>query len=205
MSGRIWGLCTSLTQAGNPILITSLSFDNSVTIKAMRFRARGLSVLEVIVAIAVLAIAGLGIIATLTRVMVAQSSSSHETVGRILAESKLQDAILAGPANWGIPSPVDWGETSGSISEVQSQSAVVGQNPLPTEYFYQIEVVEVSGQNEAGTPMFGIDVDPSLKKMGKLWEVNVKVWWNSDSGAPQGAIERGTQTLTVSKVIYIET
>lgn len=45
-----------------------------------------MSVLEVLVAMALLAMAGLGIIAALTRVMLAQDTSSTQTVARLLAE-----------------------------------------------------------------------------------------------------------------------
>lgn len=165
---------------------------------------RGLSVLEVIIAIAVIAIAGLGIIATLTRIMVSQSTSSHETVGRLVAESVLQRAVLAGPDEWGIPDPPDWGSSVTKRSATQTVEAMVGQNDGPTEYLYYVEVIEVSNQNESGDGMFGVDADPTLTTMGVLWEVKVTLWWNADASGPQAAVERGTQRLSVSKVVYIE-
>ena len=159
---------------------------------------RGISVLEVLIAMLVLTIAGLGVIATLTRVMVAQSSSTHQTVARLIAESKLQEAILAGPSgDWGVPEGSD-------ITVIREQEALVGQNEAPTVFHYQIpdDPLPLSEQNESGTQMFG--TTPDLHDMGNLYEVQVRIWWNSENG-PSGAVERGTQSLTVSKVVYIET
>ena len=144
----------------------------------------------------ILAIAGLGIIATLTRVMIAQSSSSHHTVAKLIAESELENAILAGPPNWGA--------TPGNVTEIRQREAMVGQSDHPTIFYFQIEEdpIPLSNQNESGDIMFGNS--PNFPDMGDLYEVKVKIWWNSDA-APSGAVERGTQELRVSKVVYIET
>lgn len=160
---------------------------------------RGLSVLEVLVALSIITIAGLGIIATLTRAMVAQSSSSHQTVGRPIAESELQKAVLAGPPRWGTP--------GGDLSKVYKRNARVGQTgkKRQVEFSFQLEVTPVSQQNESGDEMFSNHADPGpYPTMGRLYEVKLKIWWNADQTA-QGAVERGTQSLTVSKMVYIET
>lgn len=146
-------------------------------------RVRGLSVLEVVVSVGIVAIAGLGLIAALTRAMIAQSSTSHQTVARVLAESQAQDALLAGPPNW----------SRRDVSE-QVFHKRVGQNNEPADFFYDIIPKKVVKPDSLSP---GPD-------MGDLWEVQVKIWWNADEGGPQGAIERGTQTLTVTRVAYVQ-
>lgn len=157
---------------------------------------RGLSVLEVLIALSVLTVAGLAIIATLTRAMVAQSSSSHQTVGRLIAESELQRAVLFGPPNWGPPGV--------SLTDVREHDARVGQNARLVKYRFQVDVTPFSRENESGTVMFSTHPEPGpFKDMGRLWEVSVRIWWNADQSA-QSAVEKGRQELTVSKVTYIE-
>ncbi len=149
----------------------------------VRARAKGLSVLEVVVSVGILAVAGLGLIAALTRVMVAQSSTSHQTVARVLAESQAQDALLAGPPNW-----------SRRAASKQVFHKRVGQTGQPSEFFYDIIPKKVA---KPATVAPGPD-------MGDLWEVQVKIWWNADENGSQGAVERGTQTLTVTRMAYVQ-
>lgn len=150
-----------------------------------RFRATaGLSVLEILVAITVVAIAGLGLIAALTRLMFAQSSSSHQTVGRLLAVSKLEEAVLAGPPHWGR-------DPAGAPQVV---SMLVGQGVDPTEFTLQIEPVELpkGAAIAAGIPM------------GDLWEVKVTASWQGGDEDNVAGTEKGRRSLTVSKVTYLE-
>ncbi len=151
-----------------------------------------MSVLEVTIAMAILAVTTLGVIAVLTRIMVAQSVSSHQTVGRLIGESVLQEALLAGPPTWGV----------GDLTVVRTRVAQVGQRSESSEFSYQVIVRQVPDRNRSGAVMF--DHGSGSINMGDLWEVRVQVWWNSEDG-PKGAIERGTQSLFVSKLVYIET
>lgn len=153
----------------------------------MRYRrSAGLSVLEVLVSISVLAVAALGLIAALTRVMFAQNASSHQTVARILAEGRLQNAVLAGPPDWG----------GASISE--PEQLLVGQGEAPTEF--QCQLVPATP-----TP---VPKEPTLRpadSMGELYKVTIQVSWNAPSdGAASSAVERGTQSVTLSRFTYVE-
>ncbi len=151
-------------------------------------RPLGLSVLEVLVSITVLAVAGLGLIAALTRVMLAQNSSSHQTVARILAEGRLQDALLAGPPEWGR----DPGEPL-----IVPISALVGQGQTPTEFLCQMVP-----SNPGPVPK-----ESSLKpddSLGDLYKVTVQVSWEASGDGPALAAERGHQSVTVSRFTYVE-
>lgn len=154
----------------------------------MVVKRRGLTLLEVMVSISILAIAAIAIIAALTRVMLAQSSSSHHTVARLIAESELQKSLLAGPpANPSVPSlPI-------------RNLAMVGQSTSPTMFSTVVRWQVLPTVNEDNNPMFL----SSGQQMGLLWEAKAEIWWNSEDEA-KSAIERGTQSLTVSKMVYIE-
>lgn len=150
---------------------------------------RGMSLLEVVVSISILSIAALAIVLTVTRVMVAQSSSSHHTVARLIAEAELERAALAGSGTW---------DTT-SDPPIQVELARVGQNPRDTEFRYQVFASEISKQNEGGTDIF-----PAGPDMGQLWELEVRVWWNAEDSGPESAVERGVQSLSISKLVYDE-
>ena len=143
----------------------------------------GLSLIEVIMAIAILAIATLGVLAALTRVMIAQSSSSHQTLARVIGDSALREAILAGPPNWG----------NDPTETVQSRFARVGQESNEVKFFFETTPKLVSGDEifEAGPDM------------GQLWQVSVRVWWDSEDGET-AAVERGSRTLTLHRMVFLE-
>lgn len=155
----------------------------------MRKFLSGLSLIEVVVAIGVFSVATLGVLLALTRVMMAQSGSSHQTLGRLVADSVLSEATLAGPPNWGNPDP--------SVP-VQTRRVRVGQNDRLEDFSFRVTAVPVPSTNESGGALFALG-----PAMGALYQVEVQVWWNSDAG-PTGAVELGKQELTLRKVVYIE-
>lgn len=147
---------------------------------------KGMTLIEVVVCLTILTIAALAIIAAVTRIMIAQSVSSHHAVARMMAESVLQRASLAGPPGW---------LTNGNT---HIEYAVVGQNREPTTFYFEVEPFAVSRTRPNGDPLFS----ETGSSMGTLYELIVKVWWNSETAA--GAVERGTQSLTVSRLYYHE-
>jgi len=155
----------------------------------VRFVRRGMSLLEVIISISILSIAALAIVMTLTRVMMAQSSSSHQTVARLIAESELEKATLAGDGAWVFP-PND--------PPIQIARAMVGQNEEPTEFRYQIFANWVSDKNEGGGDLF-----VAGPNMGRLAELEVRIWWNAET-PKGGAVERGLESLSVTQMVYDE-
>lgn len=140
-----------------------------------------MTLVEVVLAIAIMAVAGLGLIAALTRAMTAQSYSAHQTMGRLIAESVLQEAALAGPPLFGNTNP----------PSTRVRQATVGQRAESVDYFYEVSSVQVR-QPPAGPPM------------GEVWEVRVRLWWSETPG-DGGGPERGTQTLELSRMIYVQT
>lgn len=152
-------------------------------------RRRGITLIETILALSLITIAALGLIAALTRLMVAQSSSSHQTVARMIADSVLQEARIVGPPNF-------QKDSSYVLGDIDTKRVVVGQNADEVDFSYQLSAEEV-------LPPASFDI-PANPAMGQMWEVTVRVWWNS-SAAYEGAVERGTETIEVTTLTYIET
>jgi prepilin-type N-terminal cleavage/methylation domain-containing protein len=161
----------------------------SVKLKYMRQR-RGMSLLEVVISISILAIVALSVVLAVTRIMVAQSSSSHHTVARLIAESELEKAVLLGQDGW---------DFSGN-PPVDQAFAQVGQTTGDTEFRFQVFARWTSAQNEGGGDLF-----IAGPNMGGLAEIEVLIWWAADDTGPQAAVERGIQSLSVSRMVYDET
>lgn len=140
-----------------------------------------MSVLEILVALALLAVAGLGMIAALTRVMLAQDTSSTQTVARLLAEGVIQNAVLLG---------------DGSSYEERVVPALVGQGPAPTNFRIEKPKFTVLGDDT---------VMPGRHRMGTFQKVSVKVWWDDASDSSRTAVERGRQSIEVVRFVYLET
>lgn len=162
----------------------------------MKNRWRGLSLAEVILCLSLIAIATLGLIAALTRLMVAQSSSSHQTVARIIADSVMQRAVLqARPVKGASPPTLD----NFDFGTVQTEEVRVGQNAELATFFYLVDVERVV-QPVAFNPD---PVNNPWPQMGQMWQFKVTVWWNNEN-SHEGAIERGTETIEVTTLSYIE-
>lgn len=148
----------------------------------VRARVLGMTLVEVVLAIAILAVAGLGLIAALTRAMSAQSYSAHQTMGRLIAESVLQEEALKEPTEWGTPATPVTG----------TNQARVGQRGELVDYNWESWAVQIRRPPSPGPAM------------GEVWEVHIKLWWSETPG-DGGGPERGTQTLEMSRMVYVQT
>lgn len=145
---------------------------------------------EVILSFGILAVAALGIIAAFTRLMMAQSASSHQTVARIVAESVLEEMALRSPPDFG---------PAGFLGSEQSVTARVGQKAELVTFHYEASAEEM-------LPVAGMSSVGGLPDMGDVWEIRVKIWWQTDAGkGPQGAVEKGKRSLEVKRLTYVET
>lgn len=128
-----------------------------------------------------LAVAGLGLIAALTRVMLAQDTSSSQTVARLLAEGAVQNAILLGDE---------------FVYEERLVSAMVGQGATATNFRIEEPKFTLVGDET---------VMPGRHRMGKFQKVSVKVWWDEASDSSRAGVERGRQAVEVVRFVYLET
>lgn len=116
----------------------------------------------------------------MTRIMLAQSSTAHQTVAQLIAESKVQEAIITtdGDANK---------EEKGTVK------MAIGQTNEPTEFFYELKAIPVI-----------MAVTPG-RDMGRLIEYKCKVFWNADNeDGPRSAVERGTSTVEVARIAFFQ-
>lgn len=156
----------------------------------VRKHKEGLTILELVFCFGLLGIAALGLIAAMTRLMMAQSTSSHQTVARLIGETALQEAVLAGPGD-------DWGTTSG-LDTIETKRARIGRTGEEVVFRYTVSAREMPPAAALGKG------DSSLDDMGTIWEVRVRVWW-SGRDEEGGAVEKGTRSLELTKLTYVET
>jgi len=157
----------------------------------VRKHKEGLTILELVFCFGILGIAALGLIAAMTRLMMAQSTSSHQTVARLIGETALQEAVLAGPGD-------DWGTTSG-LDTIETERARIGRTGEEVVFRYT-----VSAQEMPPAPALNKIPGNGLDDMGTVWEVRVRVWW-SGRDEEGGAVEKGTRSLELTKLTYVET
>ena len=141
---------------------------------------RGLTLAEVVVAIGILAVAGLSVLAVFVKMVGAQSKSGHQVVARLLAEQVLEESCLAGPPNWGLTDP-----SEEQIREFQLEGA---PEPIPFRYKLGWKVLRQS---------------EGLSQMGALYGLDVTVTWEQEV-AGQPSREKGRSSHTAHRVVYIE-
>lgn len=117
----------------------------------------------------------------MTRIMLAQSSTAHQTVAQLIAESKVQEAIVT--ANDGV-----------TKDEKGTVKMAIGQASEPTEFFYELKAIPVDKTVTTG------------RDMGKLTEYKCKVFWNADNAddGPRSAVGRGTSTVEVARIAFFQ-
>jgi hypothetical protein len=180
--------------------LSSFSGGFCVKLFGMRRRRHGVTIIETILCLGLITVAALGLIAALTRLMVAQSSSSHQTVARIIADTRLQKALISGPeTNWDPVPPPEDGDAY-LVGDILTESVRVGQEDGEVEFFYQI----VAPVEAIAPPLSFQSGESGIPDMGRMYKVTIRVWWNADDTGPQSAVERGTQTIEVTALTYIE-
>ena len=112
---------------------------------------RGLSLLEVVLALGLLAAVALVIIGVFLALFQATTKNKDQGSAELLMESILEKATATGPPTWGVPA------TGTKLSAPQSGDL--------TDFSYQVDTRDLS---TAGSP-------------GELWQVTVTVaWWTED-------------------------
>ena len=138
-------------------------------------KVRGLTILEVMLAMGLLAISVLLILGVLARFLTSQSSTAAQTAARLIAKEILDQAAAVGPATWGLATP----DLTGT------RTLTLPNEKKPTEFRYQLYPSPLRA-------------DP--RDQGTLWELEVEVkWWSDDSRA-----ERGNLYWKAQRVVYVE-
>jgi Tfp pilus assembly protein PilV len=153
----------------------------------------GLSVGEVVVAIGLLGVVVVFVLAVFTKLMASSTKSSSQTIGLLLAQRRMDQAMRSGPPGWGGNPPVSTTEDLPLYEENQSQSTHVYQHDEMNgiEYWQHFKAERIQ-----------------RKTMGDLWRLTVDVvWWPSDVAAPIKSTDnvrqgQGRLSLTLSRAYY---
>ncbi len=153
----------------------------------------GLSVGEIVVAIGLLGVVIVFVLAVFTKLMASSSKSSSQTVGLLLAQRRMDQAMRAGPPGWGTDPPLSTTEDLPLYEENQSQGVHVYQHDdmNQIEYWQHFKAERIQ-----------------RKAMGDLWRLTVDVvWWPSDVAAPIKSTDnvrqgQGRLSLTLSRAYY---
>ncbi|MEW6279178.1 MAG: hypothetical protein AB1758_11175 [Candidatus Eremiobacterota bacterium] len=149
---------------------------------------------ELCLAIGLLGVVIVFVLAVFTRLMASSTKSSSQTVGLLLAQRRMDQAIRTGPPAWGANPPLSTTEDLPFYEENQSQVTGVYQHDEQNkvDYYHHFRAERVQ-----------------RKPMGDLWRLTVDVvWWPSDGRAAtikntnevrQGS---GRLSLSVSRLYY---
>ena len=138
-------------------------------------RVRGLTILEVMLAMGILAISVLLVLGVLAKFLTSQSSTAAQTAARLLAKEVLDQAAAVGPTSWGL--------TTTDLTGVRTLT--LPNEKKPTEFRFQLFPA-------------ALRADP--RDQGTLWELEVEVkWWSDDHRT-----ERGNLFLRAQRVVYVQ-
>ncbi len=142
--------------------------------------SQGLTVAETVLAIGLLAIAGLALLAVFTRLLSSQSATSYHEVAQYFASTVLQTAVHQGPPLWGMS----------DLSKEETALLYVQDSDHPAPFRYKVIPVLLKAA-------------PASSPMGDLYLVKVQVSW-SPPNSTATSVGMGTSTLTLERAVYIE-
>ena len=154
-------------------------FATGPVVHLSRMRRAGLTLAEVVVAIGILAVAGLAIISVFAKLVTSQSKSGYQTVARMLAQEVLEEASIAGPPLWGMTDP----------TQELTRSYRMQSSPEPVPFSYKLSVSSVRLLEYP---------DP----MGEIYQLEVDVWWFGE-GPNAGRTDLGRTSLKGFRQVYV--
>lgn len=139
----------------------------------------GLTLMEMMVALGLIAVITLFVIGTLVRLLSTGGKSAYQTAASLLAQELLDSSIAAGPPRWGFSSDArdQW--------RGQRQLMLPGQG-RQARFDYQVTVLPLRRSPE---------------DLGNLHQVSVTVWWTGEQ--PGGRAEQGQTSVTSSRTVYV--
>lgn len=140
--------------------------------------SRGLTIAEVIIALAILAFVALMVIGIFTALIKASAKNREQAMAELLTEALLERAITEGPQGWGVNSLV-------------GQRLAAQEEQDGTLFFYQVTPVYL--HSEAVNPV------------GSLYRVDVIVGWWTDGARSleQSKTGFGNRFVKGSRTAYV--
>ena len=164
-----------------------------VGIVRLNVKRRGLTMGEMVIAVGLLGIIVVFIAALFVRLLTSSTKGSHQTVGVMFAQRRLDAAQRTGPPYWGAENPLtktgvgDYRESTSGNEGVYFQD-----DQSQTEFYYRFEAALIRS-----------------KPMGDLYRLKCDVaWWPSTQAVADKAKttdvrrEMGKQSVSLSRVFY---
>ncbi|MEW6282750.1 MAG: hypothetical protein AB1758_29335 [Candidatus Eremiobacterota bacterium] len=158
-----------------------------------------MTVAEVVIAISLVGVLVVSVLSVFTYLLAASSKSTHQTVGLLFAQRRLDLAAQLGPPTWGADAPLTWNAGTGIYREDPTDTTTLGGMPGGGVYTH----------DEQHKTMFWHQFEARLirsNQMGDLYQFWVQViWWADESGAqPQVQWRQGTgrQSIELTRTYY---
>ena len=142
-------------------------------------RQRGLTLIEIMVAIGLISVITLLVVGTLARLLNTGGKTAHQVAANMLALEVLETAATAGPPKWGF--------TSATIDDQQGERNLMlpGENSS-TKFKYKLVTLPLR---------------KSPDDLGIVTQLNVTVWWWGED--PSHRSELGKTSVRHSRTVYV--
>lgn len=142
-------------------------------------RQRGLTLIEIMVAIGLISVITLLVVGTLARLLNTGGKTAHQVAANMLALEVLETAATAGPPKWGF--------TSATIDDQQGERNLMlpGENSS-TKFKYKLVTLPLR---------------KSPDDLGIVTQLTVTVWWWGED--PSHRSELGKTSVRHSRTVYV--
>lgn len=154
----------------------------------MKRGRRGFWLGEVVVAIGILSIVSLTVIGVFSFLAVTSQTRSEKAAAELLADTLMEQAVTAGPPNWGLPE----GQILTEVS-VDDAATASGEN---------VDLETGDSQTKEHMAYLVIPEELDHGSLGKLYRVRVRVSWQEPPGPNN--VERGRGYLERTRTVYID-
>lgn len=154
----------------------------------MKRGRRGFWLGEVIVALGLLSIVSLTVVGVFSFLAVTSQTRSEKAAAELLADTLMEQAVTAGPPNWGLPEGL-------VMTEVP-----VDDSGLPEGEDMQLETGDSQGKEHMAYLVIPEELEEG--SLGKLYRVRVRVSWQEPPGPDN--VERGKGYLERTRTVYID-
>lgn len=150
-------------------------------------KARGLTVIETLLALVMLSLLIVGLLGLMGVLLVSSTKVSDSTAGTYAAQYLLEQAATSGP-------PAPEGGTSEGVRELLNH-----ENTLPVDFNYRLVWTRI-GDARYYTPPTG---SREVQFATRLYHVQCTVWWmveNPQDGRGEGG---GKRTVTLERIVKV--
>jgi type II secretory pathway pseudopilin PulG len=142
-------------------------------------RKRGLTLMEIVISIGLVAVITLFVMGVLSRILITGGKTAHQTAANLLAEEVVELAASAGPPDW------SFSGSDRTSWEGQRDLLLPGEKAT-TPFRYRLE--ELTLRN-------------SIDDLGSFHQLTLTVWWTGDE--PESKSELGKTHVEVFRKVYV--